>query len=313
MWDFYESQLVILAFFSIFFYALDKKFSRKSNSKDRSDNLENGHLGHSDNVSTLARKYLTVYAIVMGEISFINNLDFSDRLCPGADWLQGPYVYSLYSEEYAFPERMVALLFVTGFMSAALTAPLVGAWADQQYDHDSLPTYLHTRLIYAHSYSGRRRLCMVFCVTYTITCMCITVPSLPVLLFGRVLGGLSTSILYSAFESWLVSSSNHLALPQSALSNVLGRATLINGIVAALAGVASNKLVSNTLTFKSPFVASGILLALAWVVINRTWHENRGGASTADNGGVFQLRRLGQAWHIVRSGEPNLSGMPNNP
>jgi len=36
------------------------------------------------------------------------------------------------------------LLFVTGFMSAALTAPLVGAWADQQYENDPLPTYLNT-------------------------------------------------------------------------------------------------------------------------------------------------------------------------
>lgn len=50
----------------------------------------------------------------------------------GADWLQGPYVYSLYHEQYKFPERLVAVLFVTGFVSAGLTAPLIGAWADQQ-------------------------------------------------------------------------------------------------------------------------------------------------------------------------------------
>ena len=49
----------------------------------------------------------------------------------GADWLQGPYIYSLYKEQYAFPERLVALLFVTGFMTAGLAAPLVGVWADQ--------------------------------------------------------------------------------------------------------------------------------------------------------------------------------------
>ena len=154
---------------------------------------------------------------------------------------------------------------------------------------------------------------MAFCVTYTITCMCITIPSLPILFFGRILGGLSTSILYSAFESWLVSSSNHSALPQSALSNILGRATLINGIVAATAGVVSNKLVSNTLTFKSPFIASGVLLVFAWIVINRTWHENRGGASSSDGGGIFQLRRLGEAWHIVKTGEPNSLGTSNDP
>ncbi|KAF9788364.1 hypothetical protein BJ322DRAFT_1048492 [Thelephora terrestris] len=263
MWDFYESQLAVLVFFSAFFYGLDRKVSRKAAPKERSDNLENGNVAHPENVSSLARKYLTVYAIVMG-----------------ADWLQGPYVYSLYNEEYEFPERMVAFLFVTGFMSAALTAPLVGAWADQH---------------------GRRRLCMAFCVTYAITCMCITVPSLPILFLGRVLGGLSTSILYSAFESWLVSSSNQLALHQSALSNILGRATLVNGIVAAIAGVVSNKLVSTTLTFKAPFIASGALLVLAWFVINRTWHENRGGTSSGDDDGIFQLRRLGQAWDIVRS------------
>ena len=78
MWDFYESQLAILTFFSIFFYGLDRKLSRKSNLKERSDNLENGHVGHSDTVSTLARKYLTVYAIVMGEITFIGDLSLSD-------------------------------------------------------------------------------------------------------------------------------------------------------------------------------------------------------------------------------------------
>lgn len=78
MWDFYESQLAILAFFSIFFYALDKKFSRKSNPKERSDSLEDGRPGHSDNVSMsiLARKYLAVYAIVMGGINFINNFRY---------------------------------------------------------------------------------------------------------------------------------------------------------------------------------------------------------------------------------------------
>ena len=41
-------------------------------------------------------------------------------------------MYSLYREQYAFSERLVAILFVTGFVSAGLAAPLVGVWADQQ-------------------------------------------------------------------------------------------------------------------------------------------------------------------------------------
>ena len=31
------------------------------------------------------------------------------------------------------------------------------------------------------------------------------IPNMPALMFGRVLGGLSTSLLFSAFESWMVS------------------------------------------------------------------------------------------------------------
>lgn len=154
--------------------------------------------------------------------------------------------------------------------------------------------------------SGRKRLCQVFCITYTLTCACITLPFLPVLFVGRLLGGVSTSILYSAFESWVVSSSNNLALPQADLSGILGRATLLNGFVAAGAGVFSNWLVGSTNSFASPFIASGALLVLGFFVIGGLWTENYGGAdvsTTADGSGIFQLKRLGKAMQIVRNGK----------
>lgn len=154
-------------------------------------------------------------------------------------------------------------------------------------------------------YSGRKRLCLVFCITYSLACLCILIPYLPVLLFGRLLGGISTSILYSAFESWLISSSNNLGLPQSELSTILGRATLVNGFVASGAGVFSNKLVEVTGTFASPFMASGILLLLAWIVIRGMWSENYGAidaAKTNTGEDKFQLQRLARAWRIVSSG-----------
>ncbi|KDR79837.1 hypothetical protein GALMADRAFT_62352 [Galerina marginata CBS 339.88] len=213
-------------------------------------------------MASLTRKYLMVYAIVMG-----------------ADWLQGPYVYSLYREQYQFPERLVAVLFVTGFISAGLAAPLVGVWADQH---------------------GRRKLCLVFCVTYTLACVCIMVPYLPILLCGRVLGGVSTSILFSAFESWLISASTTAGLPSADLSTIMGRATLINGFVATGAGVVSNQLVAMSGNFVSPFVASGALLMLGWVAIRGSWVENYGGGGGKADEDMFQIKRLGTAWRIVR-------------
>ena len=72
--------------------------------------------------------WVTWLVICFGEVVLLTPW----RNFTGADWLQGPYVYSLYREQYEFPERLVAVLFVTGFMSAGLAAPLVGVWADEQ-------------------------------------------------------------------------------------------------------------------------------------------------------------------------------------
>lgn len=125
------------------------------------------------------------------------------------------------------------------------------------------------------------------------------------LFFGRVLGGISTSILFSAFESWLISSANSAALADSDLSRIMGRASLINGCVATGAGVVSNQLVSSTHDFGSPFVLSGSILALAWFVIAGSWTENygsNGAEARAQSSGIFQLKRLSQAWGIARKG-----------
>lgn len=84
----------------------------------------------------------------------------------------------------------------------------------------------------------------------------------------------------------------------------MGRATLLNGFVATAAGIVSNKLVATTSSFASPFMASGLLLVLAYVVITGTWTENYGGGGggVSSSSDMFQLKRLGQAWRIVRAG-----------
>jgi len=261
---FYELQLLALASVCAISLALERHVAKKNHKIEKAsvdDRLEDGIAASTSGLSSLMRKYLLVYAIVMG-----------------ADWLQGPYVYSLYREQYGYPERTVALFFVTGFLSAGLAAPMVGAWADQH---------------------GRRKLCLVFCITYTLSCVCVAIPSTPILFIGRLLGGFSTSILFSAFESWLISAAGAASLPSADLSTIMGRATLINGIVATVAGVTSNHLVGITHNFLSPFVASGLLLMVAWYTIRSLWSENYGSKNTVDQD-VFQFGRLGKAWHIVR-------------
>ncbi|KAI0353932.1 DUF791-domain-containing protein [Trametes cingulata] len=256
--DFYEYQLVFLVSCCLFLVLAQRYVYAKS---PRHTSRAEG-MAEKGVVSKLTRQYLWVYGLAMG-----------------ADWLQGPYIYSVYREQHGLPERLVALLFVLGFFTAGVSAPAVGVWADQY---------------------GRKRMCMVFCVTYALACAIIQVPSLPLLFVGRLLGGFSTAILFSSFESWLVSSANTLSLSSHALSTILGHATLVNSIAATAAGIASNKMVERSASFSSPFVASGVLLLLDLIVIWLSWDENYGGSRASVND-ILNARRLSEAWTIVRT------------
>ena len=52
--------------------------------------------------------------------------------------------------------------------------------------------------------SGRKRASVMYCITYILSCMTKHSPQYKVLMLGRILGGIATSLLFSAFESWLV-------------------------------------------------------------------------------------------------------------
>jgi len=47
--------------------------------------------------------------------------------------------------------------------------------------------------------------CMIYCLLYIVSCMSKHSPDFYVLLFGRLTGGMATSILFSSFESWYAS------------------------------------------------------------------------------------------------------------
>ncbi|KAI0667264.1 DUF791-domain-containing protein [Trametes maxima] len=255
MASFYEWQLAILVLICVGFLGLQRLLSGAANLGAHEETSAGRKVA-----AKLSRQYLLVYGLAMG-----------------ADWLQGPYIYSVYKEQHGLTERLVALLFVLGFLTAGLSAPIVGVWADQ---------------------FGRRQMCMLFCVTYASACAIIQVSYLPLLFVGRFLGGFSTAVLFSCFDSWLVSSANHLALSSEDLAVIFGHATLVNSITATLAGVASDKLVGYTGLYSSPFLASGALLLVNLLVIRYRWAENYGGPGISVQE-LFDVKRLSDAWSVV--------------
>lgn len=146
---------------------------------------------------------------------------------------------------------LVSALFTTGFLSGAVSGYFIGSLADR---------------------SGRKAACLFFCAAYGLSCLLTMVPSLPLLAASRVLGGVSTSLLFSVFESWMVTDFHRRGLQARGgdLSRTFGLMSTLNSIVAIASGVFSEWIVAVTGTRKAPFAASVVLLAVAfWLILNR--------------------------------------------
>ena len=77
----------------------------------------------------------------------------------------------------------IGLLFIAGFGSSLVFGTFAGAACDR---------------------AGRRRGCLGYVGSYALSCMLKHSPNYWVLMVGRLLGGISTSLLFSAFEAWMV-------------------------------------------------------------------------------------------------------------
>ncbi|KAL3846120.1 hypothetical protein ACJIZ3_003523 [Penstemon smallii] len=235
----------------------------------------NDRINTSSAFNSFKNNYLVVYSLMMvsvwSKVCIRFNLEYDnfDEHCSGnfvlprcvetGDWLQGPYVYYLYST-YGFGKGEIGQLFIAGFGSSMLFGTIVGSLADKQ---------------------GRKRACVTYCITYILSCITKHSPQYKVLMVGRVLGGIATSLLFSAFESWLVAEHFKRGFDQQWLSLTFSKAIFFgNGFVAILAGLFGNVLVHFfNLGPVSPFDAASIFLAIGMAVILSSWTENYGDPS----------------------------------
>jgi MFS family permease len=110
-----------------------------------------------------------------------------------------------------------------------------------------------------------------------------------VLVFGRVLGGLSTTLLFSVFETWMITEYHNRGLDNAGvlLSRIFGSMATLSSVIAILAGVLGDVLVQYSASRIAPFLASVICLAVAFLLIWTRWvcilnsHEQ---IDNADNG-----------------------------
>lgn len=183
------------------------------------------------------RHYLVVYLLAMF-----------------GDWLQGPFLYALY-ESYSYDHKEIATLFVAGFGASLFVGTFVGSLADKL---------------------GRRLLCQVFGVMYALCCICQLFQNYGVNMFGRLLGGISTSLLFSVFEAWMVCEHHRRGFHSDLLKETFALSTFFNGFVAVFAGILAH-FAADKFGFTGPFILA-IFPLITLVVLSCCWPENYGSA-----------------------------------
>jgi len=200
-----------------------------------------------------------------------------------SDWLQGPYVYALY-DAYGYSQHMIAVLFVAGFGSSMAFGSFVGSLAD--------------------SY-GRRQFTIIFCVAYALSCVTKHFHNFGILMLGRILGGICTSLLFSVFDSWLIRSHADMGLSDF-LSSTFSTASYANSVVAIVAGLLSERVASfgkihaffptkdhdDSTSSHNLFYVGGYLLPFDVAILSlllcgtfaiTLWHENYGNDPIREN------------------------------
>ena len=163
------------------------------------------------------------------------------------DWLQGPYVYALY-QHYGYTTGDIGKLFIAGFGSSMIFGTVVGSMADKY---------------------GRKNAALTYVVTYIASCITKHWSDYGVPMLGRFFGGIATSLLFTAFESWLVAEHFKRGYEAEWLDKTFAKAIFLgNGLVSIVSGLLANYLVTDmSLGPVAPFDAAAIFLAIGGVVI----------------------------------------------
>ncbi|KXZ48039.1 hypothetical protein GPECTOR_31g403 [Gonium pectorale] len=187
-------------------------------------------------------------------LSLRNNYVFVYALMMAGDWLQGPYVYALY-QHYGYDD--IGRLFIAGFGSSMIFGTVVGSLADKH---------------------GRKKAALLYVLMYAASCATKHSPTYGVLMVGRLLGGIATSLLFSAFESWLVAEHFSRGFDEKWIGDTFSKAVFVgNGLMAILSGLLASYLVDNlSLGPVAPFDAAIVVLLLGGAVIYASWPENYG-------------------------------------
>lgn len=171
-----------------------------------------------------------------------------------ADGLQGTHLYVLY-EGYGYS---VASLYCLGFVSGALTSPFIGPFVDKM---------------------GRKNSAILYCALEIIINLLEQFPNLSGLIISRIVGGITTNLLFSVFESWLVTEHRRRGYAEDGLETILRDSVILSNLAAIASGWLAHTLATN-FGAVGPFEGAVTCTAVALFLVMTMWTENYGGTSS---------------------------------
>lgn len=167
-----------------------------------------------------------------------------------ADGMQGTHLYVLY-EGYGYS---VASLYCLGFVSGALTSPFIGPIVDR---------------------IGRKKSAVIYCVLEIMINLLEQYDILAGLIISRVVGGITTNLLFSVFEAWLVTEHRKRGFSEEKMEIVMRDSTVTSNMSAILSGYIAHELATRFGPV-GPFEGAVASTFVALVLVATKWQENYG-------------------------------------
>lgn len=189
-----------------------------------------------------------------------------------ADGLQGTHLYVLY-EGYGYT---VASLYSLGFLSGAITSPFIGPLVDR---------------------IGRRKSAVAYCALEVTINMMEQYNNFLGLVVSRVVGGITTNLLFTVFEGWLVTEHRRRGFPEEKLEIIMRDSVVASNLSAIASGCMAHYCAS-IYGPTGPFSGAVACTFVALILVATRWEENYG----SDVQGVKTIRSyMGDAFTTIIS------------
>lgn len=277
--------------FKKIFYFNKKKFDKENELEIQLEEVEKDEkLNKSNNNHLQKRKKLSQKNANSNDLNILESSNNNHKIlskseilkfvipyyfCILGDWLQGPYAYEIYASA-GWSKEWISRFFVIGYLTSFLLGTTIGDIADR---------------------IGRKKTILIgYCFFYSISCIFIHKSySLIYLVIGRILSGISASILSTIFESWILSNF------QSDLSYIFYLVSFGGSCMAILSGIlAYIGLIITKNRYSIAFDISFLCLVIGGILIGLLWKENIGEKKISKNQTFSSIKTIIRNKNIIQ-------------